>query len=111
MAHRWAWVQAHGEIPAGMCVLHRCDNPPCINVAHLFLGTKSDNNVDRRTKGRSAPQDGEHNPRARLTQTQVNAIRIDPRPQRTIATEHGISQTQVSRIKNGVRWAHQIPPR
>jgi hypothetical protein len=51
-AHRVAWVEANGSIPNGMCVLHRCDNPPCINVEHLFLGTKADNLADMRAKGR-----------------------------------------------------------
>jgi len=111
MTHRLAWVEAHGEIPAGMCVLHRCDNPPCINVAHLFLGTKGDNNRDRGAKGRGAPQQGEHNPRARLTPAQVDAIRADPRPQRTIAIEYGVRQPAVSRIKTGVRWAHSELPK
>ena len=53
-AHRWAWAQANGPIPAGMHVLHACDNPPCINVAHLWLGTYADNNADRDRKGRTA---------------------------------------------------------
>lgn len=55
-AHRLAWIAAHGEIPQGFCVLHRCDNPKCINPTHLFLGTKGDNNRDRKNKGRSRNQ-------------------------------------------------------
>lgn len=52
-AHRIAWILAGGPVPDGMCVLHRCDNPPCCNPAHLFLGTVADNNRDRDAKGRS----------------------------------------------------------
>lgn len=55
MAHRYAWEQANGPIPDGLFVLHRCDNPRCVNPWHLFLGTKGDNNRDRAAKGRSAP--------------------------------------------------------
>jgi hypothetical protein len=51
-AHRVAWEKANGPIPGGMHVLHRCDNPPCVNPSHLFLGTNKDNMDDRDSKGR-----------------------------------------------------------
>jgi hypothetical protein len=51
-AHRAAWEVAHGPIPAGMVVMHTCDNPPCCNPEHLALGTRADNNRDRFRKGR-----------------------------------------------------------
>ncbi len=53
-AHRMAWELAHGPIPAGLFVCHACDNPPCINVEHLFLGTARRNSEDMKAKGRGA---------------------------------------------------------
>lgn len=55
-AHRWSWSEAHGPIPPGMCVLHRCDTPRCVRPDHLFLGTIADNNHDMIAKGRYVPR-------------------------------------------------------
>ena len=51
-AHRVIWEQNQGAIPTGMCVLHHCDNRRCIRPDHLFLGTKADNSLDMKLKGR-----------------------------------------------------------
>lgn len=51
-AHRVAWQRIHGPIPDGLNVLHKCDNPPCVNVGHLFLGTQRRNVEDMMAKGR-----------------------------------------------------------
>jgi hypothetical protein len=55
--HRISWILEYGEIPDGLCVLHRCDNPPCSRPSHLFLGTKIDNTADMVSKGRQAKGD------------------------------------------------------
>lgn len=76
-AHRVAWELANGPIPAGMWVLHRCDNPPCCNPKHLFLGTATDNVADMMAKGRGSGHipSGEAHPDARLTDGDVAALR------------------------------------
>ncbi len=105
-AHRLSWQAANGAIPAGLCILHRCDNPPCVNVAHLFLGTRAINNTDRRAKGREGDRRGERNGRAKLTVNDVLAIRIDSRPRRIIAAHYGIALSTLRDIRSGRLWRH-----
>ena len=91
-------------VPDGKYILHRCDNRRCVNHEHLFVGDHQANMDDMNKKGRRAPMSGEKNPRARLSPEDVAAIRADPRSQRAIAKDYGISKTQVGNIKRGERW-------
>jgi hypothetical protein len=96
-AHRVSWELYRGPIPDGMNVNHICDTPPCVNPDHLFLGTQEDGIKDKVDKGRQAHS---------LTGEQVISIRNSKDSQRKIASQHGIPQSQVSRIKSRKIWKH-----
>jgi hypothetical protein len=72
-AHRFSYILENGPIPKGMVICHKCDNPPCVNPDHLFLGTPSDNLRDMVQKGRNAK--GEKSGNAKLSVEQVKTIR------------------------------------
>jgi len=101
-AHRAAWDEEVGPIPDGMYVLHHCDNPPCREVKHLFLGTQQDNMDDMKKKGRFPI--GQNNVRSKLTDLDVEEIRekwaTKKYYQFQLANEYGVNPNQISRIVN-----------
>jgi hypothetical protein len=105
-AHRLSYELHHGPIPQGMCVLHRCDNPPCINPTHLFLGTMSDNMRDMHAKGRHV-RNGERVNTAKLTAEQVLEIRsrLDVTCA-AFAVRLGVNPSAVERARNRRTWRH-----
>lgn len=110
-AHRLAYELSKGEIPEGMHVMHKCDNPSCINPDHLTVGTRSDNMRDCFQKGRSSVSPvsvcGEANGAAKLSSAQVADIRERLEAgavQRVLADEFGVSQSCISKIKLGASW-------
>lgn len=106
-AHRVAWAKANGKpIPRGRVVRHTCDNPPCVNPAHLKVGTQQDNVDDMISRGRQPSRVGVNNGRGKLTEAQVLAIRESPGTQRAIAKVFGISKSQVHNIRSGAQWSH-----
>lgn len=116
-AHRAAYMLASGKpIEDGKIVCHSCDNPPCCNPAHLWLGTDADNNADRHKKGRTVMPPRETVPcakgaahgSAKLTDEAIRAIRSDPRSSRQIGQEYGVGFSTVARIKKGVLWGHVV---
>lgn len=105
-AHRVAYQLLVGPIPAGAQVCHACDNPPCCNPAHLFLGSPADNSADMAAKGRGAR--GDRNGNVRLTEATVREIKrriAAHEVQGQIARDYAISESLVSGIKHGVHWS------
>lgn len=109
LAHRYYWTQANGPIPTGMCVLHTCDNPPCINLDHLWLGTIADNNKDRHAKGRTGFVVGEAHHRAKLTANQVREareLRAHGWSWPKLGRHFGVTHTTIRLAVTGRFWAH-----
>jgi hypothetical protein len=109
LAHRVAYELVVAYIPDGMLVLHSCDNPPCVNPQHLFLGTHQDNSDDCVAKGRIAHNVGSLAGAAKLTEEDVLKIkeRLSARmTQRRIAEEFGVAPSAITRIKKGLYWRH-----
>lgn len=113
VASRFSWQLAFGPIPAGMFVLHRCDNPPCVRPDHLFLGTNSDNMADMVNKGRYVSRErlprGEAHPCARLTEADVIEIRqrfASGETRTSLAKTFGVSLSTVHDIIRRNIWRH-----
>jgi hypothetical protein len=127
LAHRRTWRAHFGAIPDGLQVLHRCDVPCCVNPAHLWLGTHTDNMRDRSAKGRhhwqQRPMDcplaqpgritrpkGERHSHAKLTLGQVIEIRtlaaLGNDTHEALALRFGMGRVQITRIINRTRWRH-----
>ena len=102
LAHRFSWELRNGNIPDGLQVLHKCDNPACVNPDHLFLGTPQDNTNDMINKQRQIKGEDCHN--ALLTDEKVLSIVKDDRPNKVIAKSYGVPYNVVYRIKKGERW-------
>jgi hypothetical protein len=105
------WEECFGPIPSRMNVLHKCDNPRCINPEHFFLGTQFDNMKDMIAKGRAPIKDGEKNPNCKLTINQVREIRKADIPfgmGNKIAKKYNITSTTLMNIRNNKIWKHMV---
>lgn len=109
LAHRLAWSLTNGPIPAGLHVLHHCDNPGCVRPDHLFLGTNADNIADRMRKGRPGSQAwrgcGERHPNAKLTDAECREIRAMRKRGFScgyLANEYGVTKEHISAVARGI---------
>ena len=121
LSHRVAFLLHYETDPGGLQVLHRCDNPSCVNPDHLWLGTNEDNVRDRESKCRNNPQRGDKNgarihpermPRgnnhgmSKVTAAEVIIIRGDARTLTSIAADYGVTPSLISQIKRRKTWRH-----
>ena len=112
-AHRFSYELHFGPIRKGLLVLHKCDHPPCVNPAHLFLGTQRDNMADcarkgRGSRGRTGLQ-GEKHPAAKLTAANVRVIRelaASGIPRSKIASRFQVTRGTVGEIVRRTKWKH-----
>lgn len=108
LAHRASYEIFIGPIPKGLHVLHKCDQPACVNPGHLWLGTNNDNITDRIQKGRSFRSVGELSGGSKLTREQVQNIRIRYKAgkvtQRALAKEYGVTCSRICDIVNLKTW-------
>ena len=102
LAHRIAYGLEKGPIPEGLDVLHKCDNPPCCNPAHLFVGMHRDNMEDKTKKGRQ--QHGEKHYRAKLTADDVRHIRASGEESAVLAERYGVTQSNICTIRARRSW-------
>lgn len=106
-AHRVSMLLEHGEEAGDNWVLHHCDNKPCVNPNHLYLGDRSDNLRDMHERGQKN-HDGENNPPAKLTEDDVAEIRErleNGKTQYEVADEFDVSQPTISHIVTERNWS------
>lgn len=104
LAHRFIYFYHNPDANRDLCVMHTCDNPSCVNIEHLSLGTHQENMNDRDRKGRC--KKGEESGACKLSKGDVLAIRNDQRTTREIAKIYNVSHSHVSLIKRRKSWRH-----
>lgn len=109
-SHRFCWELTYGKIPDGLQVLHHCDNPPCCNPRHLFLGTHLDNMQDRNRKGRARNLYGEEHGNSKLTEQEVRQIRIDYSngniSMKKLGLKYNVTPRTIYMIITRITWKH-----
>lgn len=104
-AHRVSWILVNGQIPTGMVVCHKCDNPACVNPHHLFLGTKKDNTHDMMRKGRMKKppvRHGESHHNVTIPDSELPHIKNSRDSASALAVKYGVSHQTIRRIRLGI---------
>ncbi|HZW82068.1 MAG TPA: HNH endonuclease signature motif containing protein [Candidatus Deferrimicrobium sp.] len=102
--HRVLYAEKYGPIPEGMVIRHKCDNPFCINVDHLEIGTQRDNMHDAISRGRINHPRREGHPRAKLTESNVQYILSSSESDTILAKRFGVSTGAIYLVRKGVNW-------
>ena len=109
LAHRLAWILTNGEIPEGMCVCHKCDNPGCVNPNHLFISDHAGNMRDMAKKGRwgNDGAKGQDHPSAKLSEADVLFIRRNGHiSNKELGKRLGVCRSTISHIRTHRNWRH-----
>ena len=107
--HRAVWERDHGPIPAGMVVMHSCDNPCCLEPEHLFLGTQAENIADMDRKGRRKTPIGSQHSSAKLNESLIPKIRkrlVSGETCAAIGRDYKVTEETIRAIKKGRIWTH-----
>ena len=111
-AHRLSWIIHHGHIPKGKLVLHRCDNPSCVNPNHLYIGNYKDNSNDCSVRGRRRVLVGEETGNSKLTNRIVSKIRnmniFNLSDQEKVAKRYKIGRSTIRDVIFGRTWKHLL---
>lgn len=118
-AHRFSWILRYGPIPSGLCVLHKCDVPACVNPDHLFLGSRATNNLDMCAKGRHVRGGtyhegkyarGSSHPASKLSDETVRKMRaiyaLSKPSFSNLAAQFGVTTTCAWKIIRRIHWSH-----
>lgn len=100
-AHRYSWILSNGNIPDGLHVLHKCDNPSCVKPAHLYLGTHQKNMRDRADRRRC-----KHQKLSRGDVSKIKEMRKMGATCQQIADKFGISNGHASEIARGIYYVN-----
>lgn len=102
--HRWVYEMVCGPIPDGLVIRHTCDNPACVNIDHLLIGTHADNVADKVSRGRQAK--GTSHGRTKLTEEQVRLIRNSTEEKGVLAAKFGVDRRLITAIQKREIWKH-----